>query len=165
VQVVGYDNDRQAWLYKQSWGPGFAMGGFAWVAYKAPGVCDRQYTFGLTFIPDQQVWPPIPLQPAPSRPGCFLYTAQPGDSAAGLAARLGLDTKGLTQLLADNVDSVRNPGKLPPGALIRVCGITRRMQPAAPASTPVGPPPAAAAAAAAGAKKTSTRADSPNKDG
>jgi hypothetical protein len=163
VQVVGYDNDRQAWLYKQSWGPRFAMGGYAWVAYNVRGVCRPDDTWGLTFTPEREVWPPVPLQPAPSRPGCFLYTAQPGDSAAGLAARLGLDTKGLTQLLADNVAHMRNPGKLPPGAVIRVCGITRPMQPAS-ASTPVGPPPAAAAAAA-GAKRTSTRADRANKDG
>ncbi len=33
VQIVGWDDARAAWLIKNSWGTGWADGGFAWIAY------------------------------------------------------------------------------------------------------------------------------------
>lgn len=137
VQVVGYDNVKEAWLYKQSWGPRFAMGGFAWVSMDVSGVCPPDDTWGLTFTPERQAWPPVPLQPAPGRQGCFTYKAQPGDSPARLAAQLGLGTKGLAQLLLDNKNQISDSTKLTPGTSVTVCGIKPRLQPA-PSPSPVG---------------------------
>ncbi len=37
VAVVGYDDDRRAWLIKNSWGPHWGEGGFGYIAYNA---CD-----------------------------------------------------------------------------------------------------------------------------
>jgi hypothetical protein len=158
VQVVGYDNNKGAWLYKQSWGREFAMGGYAWVGYNVSGVCRPTDTWGLFFYHPKGVWPPIPLQPAPSRPGCFTYKAQPGDYPSKLAEQLGLDAKGLRQLLLDNVDSIRDPSQLPPGASILLCGIKPSMPPAS-ASSPGRQAPAAvpATTAAAGRNRSSTR--------
>ncbi len=33
VQIIGWDDDRQAWLIKNSWGTNWGFGGFAWVRY------------------------------------------------------------------------------------------------------------------------------------
>jgi len=33
VLIVGYDDDLQAWLAKNSWGPGWGIKGFFWIAY------------------------------------------------------------------------------------------------------------------------------------
>ncbi len=33
VLIVGYDDDQQAWLAKNSWGPDFGQGGYFWIAY------------------------------------------------------------------------------------------------------------------------------------
>lgn len=49
--MVGYDNMERAWLYKQSWGSQFAMGGYAWVGMDVYGVCTPYDTYGLLFTP------------------------------------------------------------------------------------------------------------------
>lgn len=33
VQIIGWDDNKQAWLIKNSWGTGWANGGFAWIKY------------------------------------------------------------------------------------------------------------------------------------
>jgi len=33
VELVGWDNDKKAWLIKNSWGTGFGIAGFMWVHY------------------------------------------------------------------------------------------------------------------------------------
>jgi hypothetical protein len=161
VQVVGYDNNKGAWLYKHSWGPNFAMGGYAWVGYNVSGVCTRDDTWGLNFTPERQVWPPVPLVPELGRPGCFIYKAQPGDYLAKLAEWFELGEQDLRQLVLDNADRVQELDKLTPGTSILLCGIKPPKQPAS-ASSSIGPPPAAAAA---GVNRTSTRADRPDRDG
>lgn len=38
IQIVGWDDDQQAWLIKNSWGTPWGMGGFAWVAYNTNNI-------------------------------------------------------------------------------------------------------------------------------
>jgi len=33
IQIIGWDDDQQAWLIKNSWGEGWGIGGFGWVKY------------------------------------------------------------------------------------------------------------------------------------
>lgn len=33
VQIIGWDDTLGAWLVKNSWGPGWGIGGFGWIAY------------------------------------------------------------------------------------------------------------------------------------
>jgi hypothetical protein len=122
VQVVGYDNARQAWLIKNSWGPGFAAKGFAWVAYDAPSMCDLLDTYGFTFIPDQpQPADMPPLAPAPGRKGCYTYRALAGDYPEGVASRVGIPVQ---QLLLDNLDTIKDPSSVPAGTTLRLCGVS-----------------------------------------
>jgi len=38
VSVIGYSDDKQAWLCKNSWGTGWGEDGFFWIAYGACGI-------------------------------------------------------------------------------------------------------------------------------
>ena len=33
VCIVGYDDNKQAWLMKNSWGTGWGMAGYCWIGY------------------------------------------------------------------------------------------------------------------------------------
>jgi hypothetical protein len=148
VQVVGYDNNRQAWLIKNSWGPRFADKGFAWVGFDAPSMCDPQDTHGFVFEP---YLPPaaaaLPrLAPAPGRKGCFMYKAVAGDHPEGLASRYGLRVQ---QLLLDNLDVIKEPSTVPVGTSLLLCGVRTS------AVVPVADAGAGTAAAAAGVSSLS----------
>jgi hypothetical protein len=146
VQVVGYDNNKQAWLVKNSWGDGWASEGYGWVAYSAPGICDQDNTYGFTFTPKQ---PPAAAKPqltvVPGRPGCYRYTAVAGDHPEGLASRFGVQ---LQQLLLDNLAVLQDPSTVPLGAGLVLCGVSPAALAGAtvtrgvPASAPVRPAPA-----------------------
>jgi hypothetical protein len=146
VQVVGYDNNKQAWLVKNSWGDGWASEGYGWVAYSAPGICDPGNTYGFTFTPKQ---PPAAAKPqltvVQGRPGCWSYTAVAGDHPEGLASRFGMK---LQQLLLDNLAVLQDPSTVPPGAALVLCGVSSAalagatVTRGAPASAPVRPAPA-----------------------
>jgi hypothetical protein len=98
------------------------MGGYAWVSYDVSGVCPPDETYGLYFTPDR-VLPQAPLQPAPGRPGCFIYKAQPGDYPAKLALQFRLSIQGLRQLLLDNLRQLPELNRFMPGAAVLLCGI------------------------------------------
>jgi hypothetical protein len=132
VQVVGYDNDRQAWLARNSWGSGFGMSGYFWVNFSAPGMCDGSDTFGLAFKPTHEVQPVAPLQPAPGRSGCYSYKAQPGDYPEKLVNMFGLGPNGLQQLVRDNLDHMPELDRFTPGATLLLCNIPPGMRPASP---------------------------------
>jgi hypothetical protein len=122
VQVVGYDNSRQAWLIKNSWGPGFAANGFAWVAFDAPGMCDRQDTYGFVFVPLQPQPADLPrLSPVPGSQGCYTYRAVAGDYPEGLASRVGIPVQ---RLLLDNLNVIQDPSTLPAGTTLLLCGVS-----------------------------------------
>lgn len=38
VLLIGWDDDKQAWLVKNSWGTGWGEGGFAWIKYATGGI-------------------------------------------------------------------------------------------------------------------------------
>jgi hypothetical protein len=122
VQVVGYDNSKQAWLVKNSWGDRWASEGYGWVSFSAPGICDTDNTYGFTFTPKQ---PPAAAKPqlvvVPGRPGCYRYTAVAGDYPEGLASQFGVK---LQQLLLDNLAVLQDPSTVPPGAALLLCGIS-----------------------------------------
>jgi hypothetical protein len=122
VQVVGYDNSRQAWLIKNSWGPGFAAAGFAWVAFDAPGMCDVKNTYGFAFFPSQPQTADLPrLSPAPGRKDCYTYRAVAGDYLEGLASRLEVPVQ---RLLLNNLDVIKDPSSVPVGTALLVCGVS-----------------------------------------
>jgi hypothetical protein len=121
VQVVGYDNTKQAWLIKNTWGEEFAMEGYAWISFNAPGMCDPDTTYGFIFTPKQ---PTAGLQkpklsPAPGRPDCGTCRAQAGDYPELLASVYGVP---LQQLLLDNLNVIKDPSTVPAGATVLVCG-------------------------------------------
>lgn len=122
VQVVGYNNPKQAWLVKNSWGDGWANEGYGWVSFTAPGMCDPDSTYGFIFTPQQ---PPAAARPAlavvPGRNGCYRYRAVPGDYPEGLASRFGMQ---LQQLLLDNLQVIKDPSTVPPGVVLTLCGVS-----------------------------------------
>jgi hypothetical protein len=130
VQVVGYDNQRQAWLARNSWGTGFGMNGYFWVSFSAPGMCDGSDTFGLAFKPGNEVQPVAPLQPVPGLPNCFTYRAQPGDYPEKLVNMFGLGSNGLQRLVRDNLDHMPELDRFTPSAPLLVCDIDPRLLPA-----------------------------------
>jgi hypothetical protein len=131
VQVVGYDNERQAWLARNSWGSIFGMRGYFWVNFSAPGMCDGSDTFGLTFIPDQrEVLSPDQLQAVRGQSGCYTYKAQPGDYPEKLVDRFGLGLNGLQRLVRDNLDHMPELDRFTPGASLLVCDPDPRVLPA-----------------------------------
>jgi hypothetical protein len=126
VQVVGYDNNRQAWLIKNSWGLGFGVNGFAWVGFDAPSMCDEKNTYGFAFFPSQpQPADLLQLTPAVSsaagRKDCYTYKAVAGDYPEGLASRLDMP---LQQLLLDNLDVIKDPSTLSAGTTLLLCNIS-----------------------------------------
>jgi hypothetical protein len=119
---VGYDNSKQAWLVKNSWGDGWASEGYGWVSFSAPGMCDSDNTYGFTFTPKQPtavVKPRLTL--VPGRTGCYRYTAAPGDYPEGVASQFGVK---LQQLLLDNLAVLQDPSTVPPGAALVLCGVS-----------------------------------------
>ncbi|KAK3334082.1 hypothetical protein B0T19DRAFT_474651 [Cercophora scortea] len=47
--IVGYDDTRQAWIIKNSWGPGWGQGGFVYFSYGTANI-DGWTKYGLTNI-------------------------------------------------------------------------------------------------------------------
>lgn len=50
VAVVGYDDDKQAWLIKNSWGTGWGEGGFGYVKYNSAAGIDAEYVFWDPYV-------------------------------------------------------------------------------------------------------------------
>jgi hypothetical protein len=122
VQIIGYNNKEEWWLAKNSWGPGFADGGFFKVGFDAAAVCGDSW--GLKFTPDC----PKPLpgnKPSPSKgkPGCFEYKASSSDYVSKVAVIF--KDWGLTpqQLLRDNLDKIKQPDMPLGGLTLTLCGV------------------------------------------
>lgn len=50
VTLVGWDDNKRAWLIKNSWGPDWGMKGYAWVAYNT-----NRVGFGAAWVVPQEV--------------------------------------------------------------------------------------------------------------
>ena len=124
VQVIGYNNDQQYWLAKNSWSTKFAVGGIFKIRYGASGICDPKNTWGIRFIPFQQQ--PVAaaagrlLSPLPNKAGCYNYKAQPSDYVAGVAKQFGMSVE---RVLLDNLGVISQPDMLLGGKTLVLCGI------------------------------------------
>lgn len=49
INVIGWDDDKQAWLIKNSWGKNWGQDGFGWIGYDALGIDQFMYveTYGV----------------------------------------------------------------------------------------------------------------------
>ena len=54
VNIVGWDDAKQAWRMKNSWGTGWGDGGFAWIAYGSNNI-GMGATWARAHAPDQNV--------------------------------------------------------------------------------------------------------------
>jgi hypothetical protein len=121
VQVVGYDNDGQFWLIKNSWGPNWGDKGFFRISYESPSVCDPSETYGFIYTPDLP--PPLPRQrlaATADKEGCFVYTSVTGDYPELVATVFGVPVE---KLLLDNTAVLPDPSTIPAGTKLTLCGL------------------------------------------
>ncbi|WIA20779.1 hypothetical protein OEZ85_005142 [Tetradesmus obliquus] len=88
VAVVGYDNVKQAWIVKNSWGAATGDRGFFRVKFGVCGMMAPGDTFGVFYLPDTLKTLEV-AGAAPSRQGkkCYMYRARKEDSLAKIADR------------------------------------------------------------------------------
>ena len=120
VMLIGYSNDDEYWIAKNSFGPGFGDGGFFRIAFDAAGVLDPALTFQLFWLPHKPVNFPLPVTRDSSRGECYLYKGQQLDYVSKLSADTGIR---IQDILLDNVDPFRSrdPGESLAGVTVRLC--------------------------------------------
>ncbi|KAF6256525.1 hypothetical protein COO60DRAFT_1657649 [Scenedesmus sp. NREL 46B-D3] len=119
VAVVGYDNVKQAWIVKNSWGQATGDRGYFRVQYCVCGVMALGDTFGVFYLPDTLKTLEV-AGTASLRQGkkCYIYRARREDSLAKIADRAVVS---IGQLLADNIQVIRNLDKPLTGLRLRIC--------------------------------------------
>jgi len=65
VAVVGYDDNKQAWLIKNSWGEDWGINGYAWIKYGDSRIDDTMYCLEAILDPIEPLPEPEPT-PEPS---------------------------------------------------------------------------------------------------
>ena len=119
MQVIGYNNEQEYWLAKNSWGSGFADGGYFKVAFGAAGLCDEAR--GLIFTPVNPLPPPVDrVKPSVSKPGCYSYRATSWDYVSKVATMFKVFPQ---NVLLDNVNVIHDPAMFLGGLTVVVCGI------------------------------------------
>ena len=120
VLLVGYDLEQQFWIAKNSWGQGFADGGFFKMKMGVASVANTQNTYGLEWFFNGD--PPLKVLAIPAtRKGCYLYTATPAEPyLSKVADTFGLDVK---KLALDNVDRVEDLGQNIVGKTLLLCDV------------------------------------------
>eukprot|EP00775_Hariotina_reticulata_P009842 gene9842-10001_t len=119
VFVIGYNNDQQWWLVKNSYGVGFADGGFMRIAYDACDIMPSGRIFIVGWVPNNPAQlPRLCVTPDPGNSKCYRYTAKPTDFLTRVAQASGIR---LSRLLQDNVDIVKDMGQPLKGLTVRLC--------------------------------------------
>jgi C1A family cysteine protease len=74
ICVVGYTEEEQAWICKNSWGTGWGEGGWFKIGYGECGIDTEFAMYGVEGVtpPSPQPTPPPPPPPPPA-PGCNLW--------------------------------------------------------------------------------------------
>jgi len=117
VQIVGYNNEAEWWLAKNSWGTGFADGGFFRIGFGVAGVCGEAY--GLTFSQSRGV-PLDRITASRSRPGCYDYKASSYDYVSKIADMFKVTPQ---KILLDNLNVITSPDMFLGGITVVICGI------------------------------------------
>jgi len=67
IAVVGYDDEKGAWLIRNSWGTGWGMSGYCWIKYGTSMINEEMFALELDDNPqpDPDV-EPTPPEPTPS---------------------------------------------------------------------------------------------------
>lgn len=122
VMLVGYNNDKHYFIAKNSWGGGFADGGFFRVGFGRSGVADKDSTWGLKYAPPSgpEKLEPSLLSPSSIKSGCYDYKARPNDYVSTVAALSGLPPH---RVLLDNLPVIREPDEPLGGKTLLLCGV------------------------------------------
>ncbi|WIA42770.1 hypothetical protein OEZ86_008710 [Tetradesmus obliquus] len=123
ITLVGYDNEQQYWLAKNSYGSDWGDKGLFKVAY---GVCailaaDKGEAYGVVWtpssVPDARQ---LPVTAGP-RKHCYWYQAQPGDYLSKVAWLAGIR---IDKLMLDNTDVVKDLDASLQGMKLLLCNPT-----------------------------------------
>ncbi|KAI8464966.1 MAG: hypothetical protein J3K34DRAFT_100057 [Monoraphidium minutum] len=89
IALVGYNNEKQFWIARNSWGLEFADEGNFRVAFGVAGVLNPDDTYGIVFTPSPgQRPPPLTLVSTPGlAQGCSHYTVGPSKRTSCPALR------------------------------------------------------------------------------
>ena len=55
VTLIGWDDTKNAWLIKNSWGPGWGMAGYMWIKYNS-----NKITYGAAWVQAKNTFYPVP---------------------------------------------------------------------------------------------------------
>ncbi|WIA40528.1 hypothetical protein OEZ86_013875 [Tetradesmus obliquus] len=124
VLVVGWDDRGESWLVRNSWGswPGGSRPGFFKVKYGEAGLMAPGFMYELSWTgpgAKARTLGPKFIQRDPTNASCSWYTAQPGDTLAGVWRASGV--KRLQQLLAANTNTALIDGSRLAGKRVRIC--------------------------------------------
>ena len=87
VQIVGWDDGKQAWLIKNSWGEGWGEGGFAWIKYGVNYVGTHSIWMEAELTGDLPVVVNNPYQPPSTG---ILFTSSDYNTLRGLYAKASI---------------------------------------------------------------------------
>jgi hypothetical protein len=121
VVLVGYNNMDSYWVARNSWGQGFADGGYFKIKYGVCGLGSPQEMWGITWVPNGGVRIPVDVSKDAQNPGCYIYRARAGDSISYLADIWGVDA---FELLYNNSANIEDVSKPLEGTVLGVCDIT-----------------------------------------
>uniref|UniRef100_A0A383VYU3 LysM domain-containing protein n=1 Tax=Tetradesmus obliquus TaxID=3088 RepID=A0A383VYU3_TETOB len=124
VLAVGWDDRGESWLVRNSWGswPGGSRPGFFKVKYGEAGLMAPGFMYALSWTgpgAKARTLGPKFIQRDPTNASCSWYTAQPGDTLAGVWRASGV--KRLQQLLAANTNTGLIDGSRLAGKRVRIC--------------------------------------------